>query len=148
MKRLVCSVLLAVLVGTALSAVALEFRTVAENAAILYDAPSVKSKKLYVVSRGYPLEVLVRVEGWVKVRDSAGALTWIESRALGERRTVMVRVPVAQVLGEAQDGAAIVFEAQRDVVLDLVEVAAGGWVRVRHDDGATGFIRVNQVWGL
>ena len=32
---------------------------------------------------------------------------------------------------------------------DLVrEIAQGGWVRVRHADGATGFVRANQVWGL
>jgi len=148
MKRFVFGVLLAAVAGTVVSAAALEFRTVAENAAILYDAPSAKSKKLYVVSRGYPLEVLVRVEGWVKVRDSAGALTWIESRALSERRTVMIKVPIAPIRGEAQDGAPVVFEAQQDVVLDLVEVTAGGWARVRHDDGATGFVRVSQVWGL
>jgi hypothetical protein len=33
------------------------------------------------------------------------------------------------------------------VILDLLEVASGGWLRVRHRDGETGFIRVTDVWG-
>jgi SH3-like domain-containing protein len=127
-------------------AAALEFRAVADNAAVLYDAPSAKSKKLYVVNRGYPLEVIVVVEGWTKVRDAVGELTWIESKHLGDRRTVMVKVPLAQVRERAEDGAAVVFEAQHNVVLDLVE-AAGGWVHVRHRDGQAGYVKVNQVWG-
>jgi hypothetical protein len=34
------------------------------------------------------------------------------------------------------------------VVLDLVEPGASGWVRVRHADGSSGFVRIGQVWGL
>ena len=127
-------------------AAALEFRAVSDNAAVLYDAPSAKSRKLYVVSRGYPLEVIVVVEGWSKVRDAAGELTWIESKHLADRRTVMVKVPLGQVRERADDGAALVFEAQRNVILDLVEVS-GGWLHVRHRDGQAGYIKVNQVWG-
>jgi SH3-like domain-containing protein len=126
---------------------ALEFRSVSDNAAILYDAPSVKGKKLYVVGRGYPVEVVVAVEGWVKVRDAGGELSWIESKFLTDRRTVMVKVALAQVHESADERSAIVFQAQQNVLLDLVEVAAGGWLRVRHRDGQAGFVKAAQVWG-
>src|SRR5688572_32725329 len=43
-------------------AAALDFRSVADNAAILYDGPTSKSSKLFVVNKGYPLEVVVTVE--------------------------------------------------------------------------------------
>jgi flagellar basal body rod protein FlgF len=29
----------------------------------------------------------------------------------------------------------------------MLEMAPGGWVRVRHADGATGYVRASQVWG-
>jgi len=128
-------------------AAGLEFRSVSDNAAVLYDAPSAKSKKLYVVSHGYPFEVVVVVEGWSKVRDANGELTWIESRLLADRRTVLVKVPLAQVRENADDNAPVVFQAQQNVLLELLEVASGGWLRVRHRDGQTGFVRVVQVWG-
>ena len=129
-------------------AAAAEFRSVAESAAVLYDAPSAKAKKLYVVNLGYPVEVVVVVEGWSKVRDASGEMTWIESRQLSEKRTVMVRMPIAQVREAADDTAPVAFQAQQNVLLELLEVAGAGWLRVRHRDGQTGFVRVAQVWGV
>jgi len=128
-------------------AAAYEFRSVGETAAVLFDAPSAKSKKLYVVSRGYPLEVVVAVEGWSKVRDASGELAWIEARSLAAARTVIVKVPLAQVRDRADDGAPVAFQAQQSVILDLLEVA-GAWLHVRHRDGQTGYVRVGQVWGV
>ena len=113
---------------------------------MLYDAPSAKSKKLYVVNHGYPLEIVVVVEGWSKVRDASGDLMWIESRHLADRRTVLVKAPLAQVREAADDSAPMVFQAQQNVLLELLEVA-GGWLRVRHRDGQAGYVRVTQVWG-
>lgn len=127
-------------------AAAAEFRSVSENAAVLYDAPSGKARKLYVVNQGFPLEVVVVVEGWSKVRDASGELTWIESKQLSDRRTVMVRTPLASVRQAADDSSPVVFQAQQNVLLELVEVA-GGWLKVRHRDGQAGFVRVAQVWG-
>jgi SH3-like domain-containing protein len=127
-------------------ALALEFRTVAEPAAVLYDAPSAKSNKLFVVNRGYPLEVIVTMEGWVKVRDASGGLAWIDSKQLTDKRTVMVRVPVAQVRQKPDDNAPVAFQAQQNVLLELVEVT-GGWLQVRHRDGGSGYVKAQQVWG-
>ena len=126
---------------------ALEFRSVAENAAVLYDAPSARAKKLYVVNRGYPVEVVVVVAGWIKVRDASGELTWIESKFLADKRTVMVKVPLAQIHQSADDSAPVVFQAQQNVILELVDVTSGGWLRVKHRDGQSGFVKVTQVWG-
>jgi SH3-like domain-containing protein len=131
----------------AVPAGAADFRSVAGNAAVLYDAPSGKAKKLYVVGHGYPLEVVVVVEGWSKVRDASGELTWIESKLLSDKRYVMVKQPLAPVREAADDGAPVAFQAEQHVLLELQEVAGGGWLRVRHRDGQSGFIRVSQVWG-
>jgi SH3-like domain-containing protein len=128
-------------------ACALDFRSVGGNAAVLYDAPSAKSRKVYVVNQGYPLEVVVVVEGWVKVRDANGDLTWVESKALSDKRTVMVKVPVAPVRQGADDASPIVFQAQQGVILEL-ESVAGGWLRVKHRDGQAGFVKVSDVWGV
>ena len=104
---------------TCAAAPAADFRSIAENAAVLYDAPSTKAKKLYVIGRGYPLEVIVVVEGWVKIRDAGGELAWIESKVLSERRTVMVKMPLADIRQAADDHAPLVFQAEHSVLLDL-----------------------------
>ena len=136
----------AVLVALA-PAGAADFRSVAENAAVLYDAPSVKSKKLYVIGRGYPVEVVVVVENWTKIRDAGGALSWIESKNLSERRTLMVKVPLVDIRQAAADNAPISFQAEQNVLLDLVELTGTGWARVTHRDGQSGYIKLNLVWG-
>lgn len=129
-------------------AAAAEFRSIGEAPAVLYDAPSTRATKLYVASRSLPVEIISTDGAWVKVRDPLGGLSWVERKALAEKRTVIVTVPVADVRQRAEDAAPIVFQAQQSVVLELVETGAPGWVRVRHADGATGFVRVSQVWGV
>jgi hypothetical protein len=44
-----------VLLALAWPATAAEFRSIAENGTVMYDAPSVRSKKLFVASRFYPV---------------------------------------------------------------------------------------------
>jgi hypothetical protein len=53
----------------------------------------------------------------------------------------------AEARQRPEDGAPATFAAAQNVVLELVEVAPNGWLRVRHADGATGFVRAAQVWG-
>ena len=133
--------------GMAAPSLAIEFRTV-DVPTVLYDAPSQKGGKLFVVRRGTPVELVVNLEGWSKVRDAEGGLAWIESKYLVKRRAVIVTTPRAQVRVNPDEAAAIAFEALRNVSLVYLEAAPGGWVKVRHRDGETGFVRANQVWGL
>lgn len=128
-------------------ALALDFLSVAEPA-VLYDAPSSKAKPRYVVARDTPLEMVVTVGAWVKVRDVDGDLAWIEKASLAPKRTVIVRAERAQVRSAALETAALTFDAERGVVLELVEAGPLGWAQVKHRDGQTGFIKATQVWGL
>ena len=130
------------------SAAAADFRSVADNAAVLYDAPSVKAKKLHILGRSYPVETVVVVEGWIKIRDASGELAWIEAKNLSERRTVMVKVRLADIRRAADDAAPLAFQAEQNVLLDLVELTGTGWARVTHRDGQGGYIKLNQVWGV
>ena len=147
MPALARAIAAAVLAASATCAAAAEYRAVGADAAVLYDAPSVRANRVFVVNRGYPLEVVVTVEGWVKVRDAAGAFNWIEAKQLGTARTVMVRVPVVQVRQKPDDNAPVAFQAQQNVLLEYVDVS-GGWIQVRHRDGGAGYVNAQQVWGV
>ncbi|MBE0619979.1 MAG: SH3 domain-containing protein [Burkholderiales bacterium] len=127
---------------------AAEFRSIGEAAVPMYDAPSVKANALFVASRLYPVEVIVQVDNWTKVRDVAGDLAWVEKKDLSNTRTVLVTAALADVREKPEDDAPLVFQAQQGVALEIVELGVGPWVKVRHRDGQTGFVRANQVWGL
>ena len=60
---------------------------------------------------------------------------------------VVVTVARADVRQAADRNAPLVFQAERDVALELVEHGSTGWLKVRHRDSQTGFALASQVWG-
>ena len=142
---------LAALLALGGSAFAAEFRAT-NDVAVLYDAPSVKGQRLFVVGRDTPLEVIVSVEGWLKIRDVGGTVAWIERKAVGDKRMLVVRVSVADVLVNPADSAPLAFKAEQNVLLELADpthaTSTPGWAKVRHRDGQIGYVRIAQVWGL
>ncbi|HJT50402.1 MAG TPA: SH3 domain-containing protein [Nitrosospira sp.] len=140
--------LLVILLAFPVNAVAgLEFFSIADNGVILYDAPSLKAMKLYAASRGFPVEAIVKVEGWVKVRDSEGTLAWVEAKGLSDKRHVIVTAPVAEVYQAPDSSSPLLFQAQQGVIMEWLEPVGAGWVGVRHPDGQNGYVRTTQVWG-
>jgi SH3-like domain-containing protein len=127
---------------------AFDFKTVGSAPVILYDAPSTKGGKLFVVPRGAPLEVVLAYGDWLKVRDVNGELAWTEAKGLTAKRNVIVRTPNLKIRATPDDGAAAVFTADKGVLLEVTEAAAGGWLKVRHRDGLVGYIKTSEVWGI
>ncbi len=137
----------ALLAGFASPVWALEYRTVAADRTVMYDAPSLAAKKLYLATRNYPVEVVVSLPNFSKVRDAAGDMAWVENKNLSDKRMVMVTVPAADILKTPDEKGALAFRAEQSVVLELVEYTGSGWLKVRHADGALGYVRLSQVWG-
>lgn len=136
-----------VLLIAAGAARAMDFASVATPSAILYDAPSLKAKKLYVVSRYMPLERVVKLHDWAKVRDQTGALAWIANSALSDKRYVVVTAALADVHQTPASTAPLAFQARQQVALEWLADTGIGWIKVRHADGSTGYIKTQEVWG-
>ena len=136
-------------VGLALSfsALALEFRSILPAKVVTYDAPSKEASKLYILGGGYPVEVIVNLGDWIKVRDSQGGLSWLESKSLSAKRTVLVLAKMD--IKAAEDAtSAVLATVEKDVVLELVAGGANNnWVKVKHRDGVTGYVPVDKLWG-
>ena len=144
-RRLLATACLALIAAPVL---AIDYRSVDVPAAILYDSPSLKGKKLYLIKAQTPVEVVVRLEGWFKVRDAEGTLAWLEAKQLSERRTLVVTAARAEIRQADKAEAAVVAELDKWVAVEFIEPAAPGWAKVRHRDGVSGFLRATQVWGL
>ena len=126
---------------------AVDYVSVANGPAVLYDAPSLKAKKLFVVSRYLPLEPVVNLNDWVKVRDRSGALAWIEKSALSGKRFVVVTAPLVAMHQAPEESAPLVAQVKQQVALEWLENTGAGWVKVRHPDGETGYVKTTDVWG-
>ena len=142
-----CLLVLFVLLFGTNSAYAVDYVSVSESSAILYDAPSIKAKKLFVVNRYMPFEQVVTLEGWVKVRDRSGGLYWVEQRVLSNKRYVFALLPLVDVRAEPDIGAARIFQVRQQVALERLESTGTGWIKVRHQDGNVGYVRSTEVWG-
>ncbi|PHV08933.1 hypothetical protein CSQ96_00070 [Janthinobacterium sp. BJB412] len=128
---------------------AFDYKTVGAAPAILYDAPSTKGGKLFVVPRGAPLEVVLTYGEWVKVRDFSGELAWTEAKGLSNKRNLVVRSAGVKVRATADEAAPPVFTVDKGVLLELAEPANGApWIKVRHRDGLVGYVKNTEVWGL
>jgi SH3-like domain-containing protein len=130
------------------AAAAFDFKSVGTHAAILYEAPSSRSGKLFIAPSGMPVEVVLSYGDWVKVRDVTGDMAWTEAKNLSARRNVIVRVASAKVRSAPDDNAPVVMMAEKNVLLELVDPEAGNWVRVRHRDGIGGYVKASDIWGI
>lgn len=128
------------------SSIAAEFKNTS-MAAIMYDAPSLRGQKLFVAPRGMPVEVVINYGAWSKVRDFAGDLSWIETRQLADRKTILVRNLNAKIYSNADESSAVLFSADKGVLLELIDTNTPGWIKVKHSDGATGYVKLSDVWG-
>lgn len=136
-----------VLLCAANAVCALDYVSVSESSAILYDAPSTKAKKMFVVNRHMPFEQVVTLDNWIKVRDRSGALYWVEKRVLSNKRYVFVLSPLLDVFAEPDFSAARLFRVRQQIALERLDSTGTGWVKVRHQDGDIGFVRSTDVWG-
>ena len=142
-------ILLTTLMLTPVLAMALEFKSVAVPKAILYDAPSAAAKKVLLLSQGYPVEVIVNLGEWIKVRDAQGSISWIEAKQLSGKRTVMVIAANAEIRSGTDAASNQLAALEKDVVLEIAETKlTNGWLKVKHRDGITGFILISSVWGF
>lgn len=129
-------------------AMATDFRSVAIPKAVLYDAPSQSATKVFLLNQFYPVEVIVNLGDWLKVRDAEGGLFWIEAKNVAQQRTIIVTAPT-EIRQAAQDNAPVLAHAEQNIMLELLDPEPnGGWLKVKHAHGISGFIRFTSVWGI
>ena len=139
--------LLVTLLVLSSAAHAVEYISVSSAHATLYDAPSAKGKKLFVVNRYMPFEVVVNLDLWVKVRDRTGGLYWLEKRDISFKRYVFAVAPLIEVRKQPEFSAPRAYQVRQQVALELLEDSGTGWLKVRHQDGDIGFVSSKDVWG-
>ena len=126
---------------------ATDYKSVGAEPAILYNAPTERARKVFIAPRGMPVELILNLDGWSKIRDAEGDLSWVASRMLVNKRTVVVTSVRASILAEHVDAAPVVATADKGVLFDMLTPAASGWIKVMHEDGTSGYVRTAEVWG-
>ena len=94
-----------------------------------------------------PLEQVVSLENWVKVRGRSGGMAWIEKRSLSDKRFVVVTAAMAAMHQAPEEKSSVVTQIKQQVALEWLDNTDTGWLKVRHQDGMTGYVKATEVWG-
>ena len=127
-----------------------EFISVKTKQAVLFEGPSNTTEKMFIVTEGYPLKVLVSLKDWKKVKDHNGKISWIEAKNTQDERTVLILDNDAVIFNQANDKSHKLANVEKFVVLKLnSNMLIGEWAEVKTQiEGLVGFIHSRTVWGL
>lgn len=109
------------------------------------DGPGRHATVLWELGRDYPLRVLERRNGWLKVRDYEGDEGWVFARLTARTPTVIVKQPRANIRSGPGTGYRIVGRAESGEVFRTLE-RRGRWMRVAVGKG-DGWIARSLLWG-
>jgi len=110
-----------------------------------------KYRVLLGTGPGFPLEVLKRTGEWYRVRDFEGAIGWVHRDGVGKTPHMIVRTnkkskKTINLRSGPGEKSAIVAKAHYGVVLKTLEQKKG-WVKVQHEQGVTGWVKRDLLWG-
>lgn len=127
-----------------------DYMSVNSDQAFLHEAPSGSTKKLFIVTNGYPLEVIVSLKEWKKVKDHEGFINWIKTSDLSSKRTVLNLKNNNLIYLEPSSESPMLAKVNENVTLELLdEKKIDDWVKVYSKVGdVEGFIKATDLWGI
>lgn len=128
------------------AAQAREMVSVARPEIHLRSGPGTGHEVTWILSRGYPLQVLARQGRWLRVRDFESDEGWVFRSLTGKVPHYVVKVKVANVRSAPDTCSRIVARAGYGEVLRTL-AHRNGWARVRNDRGLAGWVARRLLWG-
>ena len=127
-----------------------DFMSVNTDQAFLHEAPSGSTKKVFIVTKGYPLEVIVSLKEWKKVKDHEGLINWIKTSDLSSKKTVLNLKDNNSIYLEPSSESPMLAKVNKNVTLELLdEKKIDDWVKVYSKVGdIEGFIKATDLWGI
>jgi len=125
--------------------------TNSENVA-LHSGPNEKESVKWEYGNGFPVKVVAKQGKWTKVQDFENDGGWIQSSALNNEPSVIVKVnkgknkkinirsgpgPKYAVVGQAYYGVVFAKKGKNKA-----------WIKVKHESGLEGWIEESLTWGF
>jgi SH3-like domain-containing protein len=126
-------------------AMAAEYASVAKDGVNLRSGPDTNKEILWEVFKGFPLQILSRQGQWAQVVDFEGDKGWIYTPLLAQQKTVIVKVNTANMRTGPGTNYETVATVKYGVVFQPLE-QNGEWIKVRHEDGTTGWVFEKLLW--
>ncbi len=131
--------------ATPLLAANSKYVTVKKDGVNIRSAPNTKSEILWEVFKDFPLQVIGKKGDWLHTKDFEGDKGWIFKNLVSRRKKVIVKVNTANL----RVGPGTNYELTATVKYGVVFTPLSkqnGWIKVKHDDGTTGWIAAKLLW--
>lgn len=125
---------------------AAEILSVKTASANFRENPHEAAKIKYSADKFFPVEVVEKKKGWLKVKDFEGDIAWVTEKVLGKQATVVVSSDKANIRESASTSSDVVFKVERGEVFKIEE-RKGSWIKVVDSRGDGGWIRSDMTWG-
>lgn len=110
-------------------------------------SPGKQGEVIWRLDRHYPLKVLQRRNGWLKVRDFEGDMGWVAARLTSRSPSMIVKSSRANIRSGPGTRYRIVARAEYGELLKTRE-KRGRWVNVFFPGkGKSGWVARSLVWG-
>lgn len=120
--------------------------SVSGNEVNLRSGPSTNYRVKWVLGKGFPLQVVRSKGKWLKVRDFENDTGWIYSPLTSTVPHLVVKRKIVNIRSGPGTNYRIVGKAKYGVVFRTLK-RVKGWVKIRHEDGMTGWIARRLLWG-
>jgi len=135
-----------ILISLASPCLAAEYVSVSKDGANIRSGPDAKKELLWEVFKDFPLQVIKRQKEWIQIKDFEGDEGWIYANLVSSKeKRVIVKANSANLRSEPSKDAKAVATVKYGVVFTPLE-KKGEWLKVKHEDGTSGWISKSLVW--
>ena len=126
-------------------ALAAEYISVKKDEVNIRSGPSTKKEILWEVFKDFPLQVVGKKGDWLQTRDFEGDKGWIYAKLTSKEKRVIIKVNTANMRTGPDKKYELMATVKYGVVFTPVE-KEDDWIKVRHEDGTTGWIYKKLLW--
>ncbi|MFA6093505.1 MAG: SH3 domain-containing protein [Elusimicrobiota bacterium] len=123
-----------------------EYMSIKPEKVSIREEPGEKAKKLWVLWKYSPVEVLSYRQDWARVRDVDGDTGWLKKSELSHTATVAARRQDAALRSGPGKDKKTLWLLDRGYPLRVFS-RQGDWLEVSDLDAASGWMHVDDVWG-
>lgn len=108
--------------------------------------PGTNHESTWLLSRGYPLEVVGRKGNWLQVKDFEGDKGWVYRPLTDGKQHYVVKSKVVNIRKGPGTNTRVIGKANYGDVLRTL-ANKGDWAKVRDADGLVGWVARRLLWG-
>ena len=120
--------------------------SVARDKVNMRSGPGLSYSILWELGQGYPLQVIDRKGGWLKIKDFENDVGWIHAKLVNNKAHLVVKKQRINIRSKPGLTSRVLGKAEYGEVLRTLK-QSNGWVQVKRESGLTGWVKRDLVWG-